>query len=101
MGGPGKRALSARELDAALGYIATHPEIWEVILTGGDPLVLSARRLRAGLPRRAAAGAGHPPHRGDRACEDHPPAHAPACGLAREHHASVGARAQGVRRDDL
>jgi lysine 2,3-aminomutase len=24
---------------------AEHPEIWEVILTGGDPLVLSPRRL--------------------------------------------------------
>ena len=32
-------------MDAAIGYIAAHPEIWEVILTGGDPLVLSARRL--------------------------------------------------------
>src|SRR3954465_11883667 len=54
MVGPGKRALSARELDAALGYIATHPEIWEVILTGGDPLVLSARRLGAVIRRIAA-----------------------------------------------
>jgi lysine 2,3-aminomutase len=45
MVGPGKQALSAQQLDAALGYIAAHPEIWEVILTGGDPLVLSARRL--------------------------------------------------------
>jgi lysine 2,3-aminomutase len=32
-------------MDVAIGYIAAHPEIWEVILTGGDPLVLSARRL--------------------------------------------------------
>jgi lysine 2,3-aminomutase len=39
------RALSREQLDAALAYIRTHPEIWEVILTGGDPLVLSARRL--------------------------------------------------------
>jgi lysine 2,3-aminomutase len=31
----------------ALGYIEVHPEIWEVILTGGDPLVLSPRRLSA------------------------------------------------------
>jgi lysine 2,3-aminomutase len=39
------RALSREQLDAALAYIRTHREIWEVILTGGDPLVLSARRL--------------------------------------------------------
>ncbi len=30
----------------ALHYIREHTEIWEVILTGGDPLVLSPRRLR-------------------------------------------------------
>jgi lysine 2,3-aminomutase len=48
MVGPGKRqALSPAALDAALGYIRAQPQIWEVILTGGDPLVLSARRLRA------------------------------------------------------
>lgn len=39
--------LSAVALDAALDYIRGRPEIWEVILTGGDPLVLSPRRLRA------------------------------------------------------
>src|SRR5256885_169953 len=44
MVGSGRKALSAQQLDTALRYIAAHPEIWEVILTGGDPLVLSARR---------------------------------------------------------
>ena len=45
--GPGKpNALSSRALERALDYIRTHPEIWEVILTGGDPLVLSASRLQ-------------------------------------------------------
>ncbi len=43
--GPGGGTMSAEELDAAMGYVAAHPEIWEVILTGGDPLVLSPRRL--------------------------------------------------------
>jgi lysine 2,3-aminomutase len=48
MVGPDKpNALSAQALDAALDYIRAHDQIWEVILTGGDPLVLSARRLRA------------------------------------------------------
>lgn len=37
--------LTEAELDAALGYIEAHPEIFEVILSGGDPLVLSPRRL--------------------------------------------------------
>src|SRR5215468_3909814 len=43
--GPGGEALSAAELSAALAYIRARPEIWEVILTGGDPLMLSPRRL--------------------------------------------------------
>lgn len=46
VGPKGDGALSAEELDAALAYIAAHPEIWEVILTGGDPFMLSARRAR-------------------------------------------------------
>jgi lysine 2,3-aminomutase len=47
MVGPGKRrALSRAALERALDYVRTHPEIWEVILTGGDPLILSPRRLR-------------------------------------------------------
>jgi lysine 2,3-aminomutase len=55
MVGPGGvRALSPAALDAALAYIAGHPEIWEVILTGGDPFVLSPRRLGA-LTKRLAA----------------------------------------------
>jgi lysine 2,3-aminomutase len=43
--GPGAEALSEAELAAALAYIRARPEIWEVILTGGDPLLLSPRRL--------------------------------------------------------
>ena len=43
--GPGGEALSAAELDAASAYIRERPEIWEVILTGGDPLMMSPRRL--------------------------------------------------------
>jgi lysine 2,3-aminomutase len=44
--GPGKaRGLSAAEIDAAITYIEGHPEIWEVIFTGGDPLALSPRRI--------------------------------------------------------
>jgi lysine 2,3-aminomutase len=43
--GPGARALHEGELDDAFAYIRAHPAIWEVILTGGDPLLLSPARL--------------------------------------------------------
>ena len=46
MVGPGREsALSQKSYRAALDYIRAHREIWEVILTGGDPLMLSPRRL--------------------------------------------------------
>lgn len=46
MVGPGKsNALGEHELAAALDYIRATPQIWEVILTGGDPLILSPRRI--------------------------------------------------------
>src|SRR5262245_38366694 len=55
MVGPrGRGTLSAARLDAAINYIAADCNIWEVILTGGDPLVLSARRLRAAVRKLAA-----------------------------------------------
>jgi lysine 2,3-aminomutase len=48
MVGPDKDGnLAPAELEAALAYIRAHPEIWEVILTGGDPFMLSARRAAA------------------------------------------------------
>ena len=56
--GPGKaRALSVGEIRAALDYVRARPEIWEVILSGGDPLVLSPRRLRR--VTEALAGIDH------------------------------------------
>ena len=54
MVGPGRGGLSPRALSAALDYIAKTPQIWEVILTGGDPLVLSPRRLKDVTARLAA-----------------------------------------------
>ena len=56
MVGPGKQMLSPQRLDAALAYVRAHPEIWEVIFTGGDPLMLSARRLGDVIRRSAANG---------------------------------------------
>jgi lysine 2,3-aminomutase len=46
VGPGGEGLLTPAELDAAFAYIAADPAIWEVIVTGGDPLVLSPRRLR-------------------------------------------------------
>ncbi len=53
VGPEGLGTLSAKALDTAIAYIAERPEIWEVILTGGDPLVLSPRRLQAIMERLA------------------------------------------------
>lgn len=46
MVGPGGEALVGENLDQALAYIRARPEIFEVILTGGDPFMLSPRRAR-------------------------------------------------------
>ncbi len=55
MVGPGKEpALSQREFDAAFAYVAAHPEVHEIIVTGGDPFILSVRRA-AEISARAAA----------------------------------------------
>jgi lysine 2,3-aminomutase len=46
MVGPGADAVLAPEaLERALAYVRAHPEVWEVVVTGGDPLVMSPRRV--------------------------------------------------------
>ena len=70
VGPKGLGTLSADALAAALAYIASRPEIWEVIVTGGDPLILSPRRLER----------SRPPARRDRPCEGDPLPHARAGG---------------------
>ncbi|MBB4168429.1 lysine-2,3-aminomutase-like protein [Rhizobium sp. BK538] len=45
VGPQGLGTLDPEAMTAAFAYIRDHKEIWEVILTGGDPLVLSPRRL--------------------------------------------------------
>jgi lysine 2,3-aminomutase len=44
--GPGGGVLDDAGLERALAWLRDHPAITEVILTGGDPLLLSPRRLR-------------------------------------------------------
>lgn len=53
VGPQGEGTLTATALDRAMSYIAERPDTWEVILTGGDPLVLSPRRLRDLMERLA------------------------------------------------
>jgi lysine 2,3-aminomutase len=55
--GPGQAGLGRREQAAALDYIRAHQAIWEVVLTGGDPLTLSPRRLS--IVTRALAAIPH------------------------------------------
>ncbi len=45
--GPDGGVLTEAELDAAYAWLRARPAIREVILTGGDPLMLSPRRLGA------------------------------------------------------
>lgn len=54
MVGQGEPGLSGPALDDALAYVAARPAIREVILTGGDPFMLSARRAGE-LTQRLAA----------------------------------------------
>jgi lysine 2,3-aminomutase len=44
--GKKKQALTEEELLQAFCYIREHPEIWEVILSGGDPLILKPKTIR-------------------------------------------------------
>ncbi|MBP0446166.1 lysine-2,3-aminomutase-like protein [Roseomonas sp. SSH11] len=52
--GPSGGVLSEAELEAALDWFAAHPQVREAILTGGDPLMLSPRRLGQILGRLSA-----------------------------------------------
>jgi len=52
--GPDGGVLSEAELDAAIAWFARTREVREAILTGGDPLMLSARRLGGILARLGA-----------------------------------------------
>ena len=45
VGPGGASSLSPQALARAIDYISARPQIWEVILTGGDPLTISPRRL--------------------------------------------------------
>jgi lysine 2,3-aminomutase len=52
--GRGSGVLAPAVLERAFHYIEEHREIWEVIVTGGDPFLLSPRRLAAIVGRLQA-----------------------------------------------
>jgi lysine 2,3-aminomutase len=55
MVGPGTdQVLGPEALDKALSYVAACDDIWEVVLTGGDPFMLSPRRIAQVTARLAA-----------------------------------------------
>ena|SRR3990167_10164596 len=49
--GRSKTTLSQHETNAAINYISNHHEIWEVIITGGDPLILKPIQLQSIIER--------------------------------------------------
>jgi lysine 2,3-aminomutase len=49
--GHGDETLTPNELEQAFQYIENHPAIWEVILTGGDPLILKPTLLKKIIQR--------------------------------------------------
>lgn len=71
--GQGDGLLPEEALETALAYIESRPEVWEVILTGGDPLVMSPRRLARLLERLDAI-----PHVGVIRLHSRLPIHDPA-----------------------
>ncbi len=54
VGPDSETAMLPEVFSEAIAYIAAHPAIWEVILTGGDPLILSHRRIAEVSARLAA-----------------------------------------------
>ncbi|SDR48824.1 lysine 2,3-aminomutase [Rhizobiales bacterium GAS113] len=54
VGQKGAAMLSEEAIEAALAYVAERPAVWEVIFSGGDPFILSARRIREVVERIGA-----------------------------------------------
>jgi lysine 2,3-aminomutase len=57
VGPDGAGSLSEAELADAFAYVAAHAEIFEIVVSGGDPMLLSPRRIAALAD--AAAGIAH------------------------------------------
>ena len=87
MVGPGKEtALAQGAYQNAIDYIRSHSEIWEVILTGGDPLMLSPRRLAEVMADIA----------GDRSGQDNPASYPRSGRRPRAHQRRYDRGAEGT-----
>ncbi len=57
--GPSMSRFAARETGQLVSWLRAHPEVSDVLYTGGDPLVMSARNLAAYLLPVVEAGLPH------------------------------------------
>lgn len=57
--GPSVNRFAARETGQLVAYLRAHPEVSDVLYTGGDPLVMSARNLASYLLPVVEAGLPH------------------------------------------
>lgn len=48
--------FASREVDQLIGYLRKHPEVTDVLITGGDPLIMRTRALRSYLEPLVEAG---------------------------------------------
>ena len=51
--------FAARTLDPLVAYLRAHPEVSDVLITGGDPLVMSTKALRSIIEPLLAPELGH------------------------------------------
>jgi lysine 2,3-aminomutase len=54
VGHTGEYHFNTRQYEAALGYVAAHPEVRDVLISGGDPLTMADARLEWLLARLRA-----------------------------------------------
>ena len=88
----GEAELSKEQMRRGIEYIRSHPEVRDVLISGGDPFLLSDARLEELLaPLQRDSPCGDDPHRDSRARVS---AHA-RHGLAGAHAAAVCARLRG------
>lgn len=57
--GPGTGRFAARETGSLIAWLRAHPEVSDVLYTGGDPLIMSARTLASYLLPVVEAGLPH------------------------------------------
>jgi len=51
--------FAAREVDGLVAYLRGHPEVTDVLVTGGDPLVMSSNMLRRNIEPLLGEGLDH------------------------------------------